>query len=174
MRLFSSKPLLAKELSTELQRRRPAAGRVMAVGHGPGVTLVATTECLVIHRPAPEVGEQEWQFVGWHLISRGGWNQKAHKLRWTLADDTTTFVSLSEPGSIPDVFRDRVRASIVVEQSFPAPGGGHVVVAGRRQLGGEGAIVWQVTTLGAAKLSNPEVASFAQQKAAEIRYDFEV
>ncbi|SKF65494.1 Uncharacterised protein [Mycobacteroides abscessus subsp. abscessus] len=49
-----------------------------------------------------------------------------------------------------------------------------MVVAGRRQLGGEGAIVWQVTTLGAAKLSNPEVASFATQKAAEIRYDYEV
>lgn len=174
MRLFTSTPLLAKDLSAELKRRRPESGAVMAVAHGEGLTLVATTECLAVHRPAPAEGEQDWQFIGWHLISRGGWNQKARKLRWTLVDDTTTFVELTEPGSVPDVFRDRVRASIVVEQSFPAPGGGHVVVAGRRQLGGEGAIVWQVTTLGAAKLSNPEVANFATQKAAEIRYDYEV
>lgn len=174
MRLFPSKPLLSKDLSAELKRLRPEAGTVMAVGHGDGLTLVATTECLALHRPAPGPDEQDWEFVGWHLISRGGWNAKAGKLRWTRVDDSTTFVALTEPGAIPDVFRDRVRASIVVEQSFHAPGGGHVVVAGRRQLGGEGGIVWQVTTLGVAKLSNPEVAEFATAKAAEIRYDYEV
>lgn len=174
MRLFSSKPELAKHLSLELKRRRPEAGAVMAVAHGDDLTLIATTESLAVHRDQPTAEQQEWEFIGWHLITRGGWNQKANKLRWTLVDDTTTFVTLTDPGGIPDVFRDRVRASIVVEQSFPAPGGGHVVIAGRRQLAGEHKIVWQVTTLGVARLSDPQVAEFATAKAAEIRYDYEV
>ncbi|MGA4668700.1 hypothetical protein ACPCG0_02700 [Propionibacteriaceae bacterium Y1923] len=170
MGLFSSKPPLAKEVASELKRRRPQAGTVMAVGHGDGLTLVATTECLALHRP----DHDEWEFIGWHLITRGGWNQKASKLRWTLADDTTTFVTLTEPGNIPDVFRDRVRASIVVEQSFPAPGGGHVVISGRRKLAGDQGLVWQVSTLGAARLSDPRVADLAREKAAQLRYDYEV
>lgn len=172
MRWFTKSSSLPADLTAELRRLRPEAGRVLAVGRAAGMTVAGCTECLALHREAPGAGEQQWQFIGWHLVTRGGWNQQSNELRWTLVDDTHGSVILEEPGALPDVFRDRVRASIVVEQSFVAPGGGHVVVAGRRRLGVEGPIVWQVTTLGSARLTTPEVAEFATARVADMRLDY--
>ena len=165
---------LPKDLSAELKRLRPEAGSVMAVGTGDGLTVVACRECLALHRAAPTEDQDEWEFIGWHLITRGGWNKRDSELRWTLADESQDKVSLSDPGDIPDAFRNRVQASIVIEQVYDAPGGGHVVLAGRRRLGDDTTIVWQVTTLGVARLSDPAVARFATDRAAELRADYDI
>ncbi|MGA4507144.1 hypothetical protein ACQB6R_05445 [Propionibacteriaceae bacterium G1746] len=172
---FSSRVPLDEQLAAELRRGRPEAGRVLAVGAGPdGVVVVATQECLAIHRPHPTADQQRWEFVGWHLISRGGWDRETGRLRWTFVDQSSGSVVLTEAGSVPPVFRDRVQASIVVEQVFPAPGGGHVVIAGRRQLANQtSGLVWQVTTMGAARLSNPDVAEYVTLKTAQLKSDYE-
>ena len=168
MRWFQKSPLSA-ELRNELRRAHPKAGDVLAVGTGGRVLAVACTECLAIRR---EGTDPAWTFVGWHLISQGGWNDPT--LSWKDAEGEGDSVQLDDPGRIPEVFQERVQASIVLQQVFDAPGGGHVVVAGRRRLGADEPIVWQVTTLGKARLSNPEVAEFATAMAQQLRADYDL
>lgn len=172
MSFFTRSPLSA-DLRRELHDARPQAGRVHAAGTAPDLVVAACTECLALRRMHD--GALEWEFIGWHLIARGGWNGERQALRWTLVDGEEHDVHLDDPGQVPEVFRDRVQASIVVEHVVPAPGGGHVAVAGRRELGVEDApVVWQVTTSGAARLTDPAVAEFARATAIDVQAQYEV
>lgn len=179
--------LISKELAAQLHERRPGAGDVLAVGHGGRVRVLATEECLVLlHEHAQtgegptasedaEAGDDGWEFIGWHTISRGGWKADRSELRWTFVDMSEGRVQLDDPGRVPEVFRDRVNSSVAVEKVSEAPGGGHVVVAGRRQLGPHASpgVVWQVTTLGKARLSDPATAQLATAEARALQQDFE-
>ncbi len=89
-----------------------------------------------------------WTHVGWHQIERGGWNVETARLRWTLYGGQQGFVELSQPGRLPELFRERVAASIVLEKFVPLQGGRGVTIVGRRDLGKSDApIIWH-TTLG--------------------------
>lgn len=88
-----------------------------------------------------------WSHVGWHEIERGGWNAETAKLRWTDYDHHQGFVELSDPARLPELFRERVAASIVLEKFVPVLASG-VTIVGRRELGSpEAPIIWH-TTLG--------------------------
>ncbi|MBK8446050.1 MAG: hypothetical protein IPL41_04970 [Micropruina sp.] len=50
-----------------------------------------------------------WRFVGWHDIDTGGWNAERRRLRWRLVGGDSDEVMLDQPGSLPDLFRERVR-----------------------------------------------------------------
>lgn len=165
----SSATLPAADLAA-LRERRPEAGRVLAVGQGAGSLVAACEECLAVRR-----GEDGWEFVGWHLVTRGGWDGPSGVLRWSTIEGGEGSVRLEDAGQVPGAFRDRVDASIVLQQAAEAPGGGTVVVAGRRRLGRstspEDPVVWQVTTTGAARLDDPAVADLARQLTARLRDD---
>lgn len=168
----SRAPKVDPALRAEVLAQHPEAGDIHAMGSGPRVLVLACTECLAVRR---EGSEATWQFVGWHMVNRGGWNAERGVLKWSFADGEGDEVALDEPGRVPEVFRDRVQASILVDQRYEAPGGGQVIIAGRRQLGVPDApVVWQATTVGAARLTDPAVANFVVQRTNELRGDFGV
>ncbi|MGJ6979542.1 hypothetical protein ACSDQ9_03295 [Aestuariimicrobium soli] len=151
--------------------RQVEGGRVLAWAVGAGdAVAVALDSAFAVRR------DGVWEVHGWHLLQGGGWNRDSSALRWTTNTDERGSVVLDEPGRLPEVFNERMMASIVVQQNFDAPGGGRVMVAGRRPLGGagEGATVWQVVTHGRAKLDDPEVRAFLLERTAELKEQYDL
>ena len=91
-------------------------------------------------------GESEWHHIGWHQIQHGGWNAETHKLSWTGYDGSRQFLELTEPARLPELFRERVSASLVAERFLPIKGKLGVTVSGRRDLGDPtSSITWHRT-----------------------------
>src|SRR5919112_4787998 len=90
--------------------------------------------------------ESAWRHVGWHQIEHGGWNSETHKLSWSTYEGRREFLELAEPGRMPELFRERVSASIVAERFVPIAGERGVTVSGRRDLAeASPAITWHQT-----------------------------
>ncbi len=92
-------------------------------------------------------GEHGWQHLGWHQIQRGGWNAERGELSWTEVAEPDEIarrqtIPLSEPGRLPELFRERVAATIAVERFVPIAGERGVIVTARRDLGRDGSISW--------------------------------
>ncbi len=90
-------------------------------------------------------GAAGWQHVGWHQIERGGWNEELRRLSWVLLDGRRGAVGLAEPGRLPELFRERVEATIVVKQFVPLAGERGVTISARRPLGAGGPLDWHTT-----------------------------
>lgn len=145
-------------------------GRVLAQAEGPaGHAVIALEDQLALR------DGDGWTAVGWHLLKGGGWKKDTQTLRWSTNAGEGGEVHLDDPGRVPEVFNERVMASIVVQQNYDAPGGGRVMIAGRRRLGpgahGE-KVVWQAVTSGSASLADPAVADFVIARTAELRADY--
>ena len=85
---------------------------------------------------------QGWRHVGWHQIEHGGWNSELHQLSWAGLDGRRGAVLLHDPGRLPELFRERVEASIAVERFVSLSGERGVVISARRDLGAGGATTW--------------------------------
>ena len=87
--------------------------------------------------------EEGWTHVGWHEIERGGWNAELHKLTWALhaapgRSSPQGSLELVEPGRLPELFRERISATIAIERFVPLVGERGVTITARRDLGGTG------------------------------------
>src|SRR3712207_5009847 len=110
---------------------RPA--RILAWAAGPGGES-ADQFCIGSPAVLSHGGATGWQHVGWHLIERGGWNAELEELSWVQVDGRRGAVRLSEPGRLPELFRERVEATIVVRQFVPLQGERGVTISARRNL----------------------------------------
>jgi hypothetical protein len=119
--------------------------------------------------------------VGWHAIEHGGWNSETHRLSWTLYSDGSSgqhgFVQLVEPGRLPELFRERVAATIVLEQFFPFGGDARsrgVTVSARRDLAGHGVeIDWHATLTRGLSWQTDGVRALADRALAELRTEYD-
>lgn len=165
--MFGSKksPLVA-----DLKAAGVPIGQVLATAQGSGQDAVVALDDQLAVRD-----DQGWTTTGWHLIQGGGWSKDKSALTWTTNSGQKHSVVLDEPGRVPEAFNERVTASFVVTQSYDAPGGGRVTIAGRRPIGRSAAeqnIVWQAVTAGSATLADPEVRDFVVARTAELRDDY--
>ncbi|CAI9411139.1 hypothetical protein AESSP_02588 [Aestuariimicrobium sp. T2.26MG-19.2B] len=160
---------LPPAVSRDLESRVPGA-RALAWAAGPDDSwAVALDSALAIGRRG------QWEVHGWHLLQAGGWNRDSSSLRWTTNTDERGSIVLDDPGRVPEVFNERVMASIVVQQNFDAPGGGRVMVAGRRALGAAGgATVWQAVSQGRADLDDPQVRAFVLARTTELQEQYDL
>jgi len=87
----------------------------------------------------------DWTHIGWHRMERGGYDKDTATLHWQLYADEpgqeTGEVRLQDPGRLPEIFRDRVAASIAVEHFIALEGARKVknvepgvIISGRRDL----------------------------------------
>lgn len=115
--------------------------RVIAWGRGEDGPVVGLTDRLAI---APAAGADGWTFVAWDSIERGGWDPKNRRLHWT-GDGLEGSVTLSEPGQLPEFFRERVEASILLERVLETGVGSKVTISARRNPGApDSPLSWQV------------------------------
>ncbi|GAA3695120.1 hypothetical protein GCM10022204_08610 [Microlunatus aurantiacus] len=120
--------------------------------------------------------EDDWRHHGWHEIERGGWNAETAQLRWQTYDGVRGAVALPDPARVPEVFRERVDASVVFERFVPLGGTGDrgVVVSGRRDLAaGATDLTWHTTLTRGITWRTPGVRELADTALAALRHEYD-
>ena len=122
-------------LSRLVGRRR----RILAAGRGPEGDAVGLVDRLVYR------SDGEWHQQFWHEVERGNWDQTTHRLRWTNVDGEVCEVELTDTGMLPDLFNERVTASIACMRVVDLARGTAVITA-RRSLGDSSApLMWRIS-----------------------------
>lgn len=167
------------------QRRLPRpvrtawAGSLASSGRRPDRVLAwartATGFC-VGSSAVLSVGTQpEWRHVGWHDIEHGGWDAATDRLRWTAYGDEQEEVELLDSGRLPELFWERVAASIAVEQYLPWRGSQGITVSGRRDLGDPGATIhWHTSLTAGLSERTPGVAEAIPIALARVREEYDI
>ena len=119
--------------------------------------------------------ETSWTHVGWHRIEVGGWDQETGRLSWTLYGGERGAVELGEPGRLPELFRERVAASIVLEKFVPIIGNRGVLISGRRDLGSfDAPITWNSTLTSGLSWQTDGVQAAADEAVAMVRTEYDM
>ncbi|WOP17827.1 hypothetical protein [Raineyella sp. LH-20] len=116
-----------------------------------------------------------WQVLAWHRIVRGGWDKDIRRLSWVDYDGHRGELPLEEPRSLPELFKERVEASIMVRRQVSVPGTKNgVVVVGRRVLGAEPAVLeWHASLNKGTHWSDPGAREAAETALAELKADYD-
>jgi hypothetical protein len=113
-----------------------------------------------------------WHFVGWHEIASGGWDAETGRLRWRLTGGAADDVLLDDPGSLPDLFRERVDASIVVQERLELNRGRAAMIVARRRLDADRApLQWTLTRHGGGFDAAQEERADAELARLRAEYD---
>jgi hypothetical protein len=147
------------------QSGRPA--RILAWARGPDGYVVGSPAAL-------SWGTEEWRHVGWHEIERGGWNAETAQLRWVQYGGRRGSVRLEEPGRVPELFRERVAASIAVERFVSIQGDRGVIVTARRDLGRDAEISWHTSLTRGLTWQTDGVRAVADEAMARLRTEFDL
>lgn len=135
MALFGRTTIDDPDLRQLLGRRRVLASATSARG-----VVLGLADCLVYP------GADGWAELPWHEIERGGWDQPSRTLRWTTVDGNASALSLDQPGMLPDLFNERVTASIACVRTVDLATRGTAVITARRDLGRNSAeLIWRVS-----------------------------
>jgi hypothetical protein len=119
--------------------------------------------------------EQGWSHLGWHEVERGGWDEESGRLTWVRYDGSSGEVAVTEPGRLPEVFRERVSASIVLEKLVPIRNGRGVLISGRRDLAeGEPRITWNTTLQRGLTWQTEGVRAAADEAVAQVRTEYDM
>jgi hypothetical protein len=117
--------------------------------------------------------------LGWHEIEHGGWNAETRRLSWTCypsADGRSRrgFAELVEPARLPELFRERVAASLVLDRYVGLASGGGVTVSARRDLaGGADRIGWHVTPARGTDWRSEAVRAEAERVLERVRLEYD-
>ncbi len=144
-------------------RRAPAEVRQRAGGDKPlawapvaGDWVVATRDRLFLPLQEP---------VRWDEVIRAAWD--APVLALQLAQGPYRLVT-ENPGLIPDVVNERVKASVVVQHHVPLRGDKGVRIVARRVPGGT-EVTWRVTFDAGLDPQDPALRADAEAALAEVR-----
>jgi hypothetical protein len=123
--------------------------------------------------------ELAWEHLGWHEIERGGWNADLNKLSWVRYAPpgeaaARGSLELTEPGRLPELFRERISATIAVERFVPLAGERGVVIAARRDLGGSGTVVWHGTLTRGLSWQTDGVRAAVDQAMEQVKTEYDV
>lgn len=120
-------------------RRLAGHRRILAAGRSPDGPVLGLADALLY------VTAQGPQELGWHEIQTGGWDRDERRLHWTRVDGTIGGVELTQTGGLPDLFNERVTASIALVRTVTLERTGSAVISARRSLSGSaGALTWSV------------------------------
>jgi hypothetical protein len=155
-------------LSLAAQPERPA--RVLAWATTDTGVAVASPSVLSYDDVAGR-----WSHLGWHEIERGGWDEETGALTWQHVDQTRGALALTEPGRLPEVFRERVAASIVLERLVPVRNGRGVLISGRRDLAdAAAAITWNTSLQRGLTWQMEGVRAAVDEAVAQVRREYDM
>lgn len=136
--------------------------------------VVGMSSALAVAKGSAE--SHRWQVIGWHEIESGGWNSDDRQLVWVLNNGARGQANLAEPGQFPELFKERISASIVLRQyvEIDDTRNGLTVSARRRLDESDAELIWQCTPGKGTRMSDPAVAAAAERAVSHLRsqYDF--
>lgn len=164
MRLFARPdPDLLRSLADHLGSRP----RVLAWARTADGLVVALPDRLMTR-----LGDA-WHDQPWQDVDRGGWDEATSTLTWRDASGRRFGVPLTDPGRIPEVFNERVSASIVLQRVIDLPGRHRAVVSLRRDLGAaDNSLIWRVTS--DADLTEPRAAAVLAAERARLKSEYDI
>ena len=123
--------------------------------------------------------EDAWEHIGWHEIERGGWNAELRTLSWVFyaapgQAATRGSLELIESGRMPELFRERISATIAVEKFVPLSGERGVTITARRDLGGGGAVSWHGTLTRGLSWQTNGVPAAVDQAMEQVRAEYDL
>lgn len=121
------------ELKALARGRRP-----LATGLSPDGQVLGLVDRLLF-RDADGVRQQPW-----HEIERGRWDEAARTLSWLDASGRNWRLELVETGRLPDLFNERVTASIACVRVLELERGSAVITARRDLADVTAALSWRV------------------------------
>lgn len=113
-----------RRLPREVRTALPVEPGERVISHAPaagGGHVVATT--VALHLPG---GTR----LPWHLVDRASWDEAGAEV--TMTDGSVHMVRLPEPGTLPEVIRERVTATILASRHVPLDSRGGVRLVARR------------------------------------------
>lgn len=129
--------------------------------------LAGTREELVIVSP----GEERLSWA-WEALIGAEWDRDAETLTIRTPAGAPVSVRLDAADRLLQLIRERISASVVLQQPVRVTGG-TVQVIGRRRPGGAGPIAWTVD-FGALDPADPVIAEEAATAVARVRAEAEV
>lgn len=158
--VFTDRAGLPKDDYAELTARVPRA-RVLAWATGEDVLVVGTDGQLVVRQGG------EWEVFPWHEVTSATWDESTGRLVWS--SGRSRMVTLTSPGRVPALVKDRVEASLVLDDRHDAAGVPVVISARRDLTDPNGPLLWRVTGAGQAQLGRPAVQAAVEQRIAELK-----
>jgi hypothetical protein len=148
--------------------------RVLAFGTDPlGRYVIATTEGLHLQRRPPAYSRLDWSAIRHASFDSMALRLDVDEPNGTATTATALKVPLLDQGDLPQVVRDRVMASIALQQHVALRGRLGVTVAARRQPRSDD-LLWGITYdagLDPADPADPDLAADAADALARIRVD---
>jgi hypothetical protein len=116
---------------------------------------------------------EAWQAVAWHDIVRGAWHPQTQSLSWSDGQGQSHQLTLTDPGDLPQVFRERVDATFVVEERVGPRASGAVVTAQRRlgQRHPDDQLIFRITAVNPDQPLTAQITALAQARLADLRRD---
>lgn len=152
------------ELRRLLGRRRVLARAVSADGAAYGLV----DRLVYRHR-------EDWLTQPWHEIEHGGWDAERQTLRWVDVAGRRGELALTETGQLPDLFNERVTASIACLRSVPLAGEHTVTISARRDLGAPTApLIWRITPGKGVHPSEVDADPLVQQELEQLRAEYDL
>jgi hypothetical protein len=137
-------------------------------------TGVAIASPSVLSYPV-EADDAPWVHLGWHEIERGGWDAESSRLGWVRYGGERGQIELVQPGRLPEVFRERVAASIVLEKSVPILGARQVLIVARRDLAeADRPLSWQATLGRGLSWQGEGVRQAVDDAIAQVRTEYDM
>jgi hypothetical protein len=157
--------------SLETQPGRPA--RILAWA------TTSTGFCIAGPATLSYGDEKGWEHLGWHEIERGAWNAELRKLTWSLhaaagKPSPRGSLEMIEPGRLPELFRERILATIAIEKFVPLVGERGVTISARRDLGGTGTVAWHSTLTRGLSWQTAGVRAAVDQAMEQVRTEYDV
>jgi hypothetical protein len=123
--------------------------------------------------------EGGWTHIGWHEIERGGWNAELRKLSWVLhaapgKPSPRGSLELLEPGRLPELFRERISATIAIERFVPLLGERGVTISARRDLGASRTVAWHSTLTRGLSWETDGVRAAVDQAMEQLRTEYDL
>ena len=138
--------ILGDRLPAEVRRslRLTRGERILAwaPGEATGALLVATDRAL--HGRGWPVALAVPERLAWHAIQRASWEEPTLEIVPVGRDASTIRVDLADPGTLPAAVRDRVTASVVVQERLELSAGRGARAVARRDSD-TGEVRWAVT-----------------------------
>lgn len=141
----------------------PRGERPLATAPTRGGSFVVATRA-ALHVPAPDGA---FVRLPWERVDRASWEGGWLHV-FEAAGGPEHHVRLTEPGSVPEIVRERVTSTVVADHQATLPGGGKVRITGRRAPG-TGELRWAFVFDAGLDPDDPGLRAQAEQILEDLR-----
>ncbi|QIK70996.1 hypothetical protein G7070_00255 [Propioniciclava coleopterorum] len=167
MKLFSRKTKAPDAVVEATREHLGASGRILAWAATDTGHLVALPDRMLILRTGLPTEE-----LGWHDVLHGGFSEGG-EMRWTrMSTGEKDGAHLTDPQSFPEVFKERVESTFLLQQVVTPFPGRHVTISARRNLMNPAERVLWTAHPARGTAMDAETLAFAETELARLRAEY--